>query len=81
MTNFGQNLWSYSLVAVAIFLIATMLYVGSSSSVSFTSLDGVNEFAGVYFAWLRNLIGNTAQITGQAVHLDWAPNITDFNAP
>ena len=75
-TNLGQNLWSYVLVAGALFLLVTIIYVSSFTEVSLTSFDGIVGFGRVYVSWLGTFVGNLGAITGSATHLDWGINNT-----
>lgn len=75
-TNRGQNVWSYAIVAGAIVVLISVLYVGTSADVSLKSLDGVVSFGKMYFAWLGRVLGNFGHITGDAVGLDWGINET-----
>jgi len=75
-TNLGQNLWSYALVAGALFLLVTIIYVSSFTEVSLTSFDGIVDFGRVYFSWMGSFVDNVGTITGRAVNLDWGINNT-----
>ena len=70
-TNLGQNLWSYALVAGALFVLVTMIYVGSFTDLSLTSFDGIVDFGKVYFAWMGSFVNNLGTVTGNVVNLDW----------
>ena len=77
LTNKGQNVWSYFIVVLAIFLLATLLYATTLPNVDLSSLDGIVNFGKIYLSWVMKLGGNAAHITGDAVKLDWGLNLNN----
>lgn len=79
-TNRGQNVWSYAIVAGAIIVLVSILYVGTSVDINLQSLDGLVSFGKLYLSWLGQVAGNFGSITGNAVNLDWGLGLNNSNA-
>ncbi len=77
LTNKGQNVWSYLIVAGMIFLVVTLLYATTLPGVSLMSFEGFVDFSKIYFSWLGKLFGNVATITGRALELDWRVGLNE----
>jgi ABC-type polysaccharide/polyol phosphate export permease len=70
---------SIFIIVIVLFLIFSFSQVVSKPGVNFSSVAGMLNACKIYFLWLKTVVGNLGQITGNAVKLDWSANLTNFS--
>lgn len=74
LSNKGQNVWSYIVVALFIFVIISFIYVAAvKPGIDLGSSEGISNLGKTYFQWLGQIGSNLARLTGNVVNLDWGP--------
>lgn len=63
------------LILLIFFVIATFSSVTQSKEINLKSPAGIISATKVYFSWLAQGVSNTKNIVGNALNLDWAPNM------
>lgn len=72
LSNKGQNVWSYLIVVLFIFVLVSFIYVAAvTPDTNFGSAKGLSELGKTYFHWLGQIGKNLAHVTGNVVNLDW----------
>jgi hypothetical protein len=55
-----------------IFLYISATVVINSNDIDVTSVNGMVTAGKAYFKWVGNVIGNTRNIVGNAINMDWS---------
>lgn len=70
---------SVLIIVLLLFFIVSFSQVISKPGVNFSTIAGMANAGKLYFFWLKNVFYNVARLTGNAVHMDWGANLTNFS--
>lgn len=59
------------LIGLILFSYLSFAFVFKDNEIDFTSIEGIREAGGLYFAWLGTVFSNLKSITSNAIDMDW----------
>lgn len=65
-------------VIILIFVIITAGQLVSKNNINLSKFEDVMLLGKLYFSWLKHVLGNLVQLTGNAVKQDWSLNMSNI---
>ena len=76
MKRMRHKMLAVFLIGLILFSYLSFTYVFKDKETDFTSIDGVREASGLYFAWLGTIFSNVKSITARTIDMNWKGNET-----
>lgn len=65
------------IVLLLLFFYITAVRVVGDKNLNLTSFNGLTTAGKLYFTWLVHIGGNTKDLVGEAIKMDWVGNISN----
>lgn len=72
----------FLLLLLFVFIFLSMLTIFKTvktQNIDYKSPEGIVKTGRLYFNWVWSVIGNIKTLTGSAIKMDWASNISESN--
>ena len=74
--HFKHKVCAIALILLLLFIFSTFTAVIKSNSIDLKTASGVISAGKIYFSWLGQAFGNLRVLTGNAIRMDWMPNMS-----
>ncbi len=74
LKRFRHRLLAIFLIGLLLFLYFSFTFVFHNKPLDLSSINGISQAGGTYFAWLGSVFVNFKSITTNAINMNWAAN-------
>jgi D-alanyl-lipoteichoic acid acyltransferase DltB (MBOAT superfamily) len=71
-----HKIFAILLIGLVLFSYFSFVFVFKGKEIDYTSFDGIQDAATMYFSWLGTIFVNFKTITTKAINMDWSGNET-----
>jgi hypothetical protein len=75
-SHWNSKFWTIAVISILGFVALSFFGVAQANAINLNTLGGFFNATKLYFSWLVNAFGNIKDITGNAVRMNWFPNMT-----
>jgi hypothetical protein len=76
MKRMRHKVFAIFLIGLILFSYLSFSFVFKDKEVDLTSVAGLEEVAGLYFAWIGSVFANLKIMTSNAINMNWKKNET-----
>ena len=61
------------LIIIVIFFLMNAFFIVSNKNIPLNNVENISQVSAIYIQWVRDVVKNGAEITGNAIKLKWVP--------